>query len=74
MSVTSPTSSGSVEDRKDSAVQGLIPYARHTRATEAWLFSRSASSREDHCVTPSFFGWLQGLGHDRPVIQFATQH
>src|SRR4029077_7087484 len=57
MSVTLPTSSGSVENRNDSARHGLMPYARHARATEVLLiFNCAANSREDQCVTPSFLG------------------
>ena len=57
MSMTFPTSSGSVENRNDSARHGLTPYARHARATCVLLiFSWPASSRLDQCVTPYFFG------------------
>ena len=73
MSVTFPTSSGSVENRNDSAFQGLTPYDLHARATEVLLiFRRSASRREDQMRDAQpLRRRLQGLGHDRAVIQCA---
>ena len=56
-SVTLATSSGSVENRNDSARHGCTPYSRHARATVASPMPRwRASSRLDQCVTPYFFG------------------
>lgn len=43
-----PTSSGSVANRNDSALHGLILYARHARATAAGdTLIRAASSLVD---------------------------
>ena len=57
MSVTLPTSSGSVEKRNVSDRHGLIPYARHAVSTEVGeIFNRCASRRDDQCVTPRDFG------------------
>jgi hypothetical protein len=53
MSVTLASSSGSVENLKVSAFHGFTPYRFHAAATVTWLVpSRSASSRDDQCVTP----------------------
>lgn len=57
MSVTFPTSSGSVENLNDSAFHGFTPYERHARwITDGLTLSRSLSNRLDQYVTPSCFG------------------
>lgn len=56
-SVTFATSSGSVENVSVSDFHGCTPYSRHARATVAFpIVTCVASSREDQCVTPYFFG------------------
>ena len=57
MSVTLASSAGSVENLNVSAFHGFTPYRVHAAATVTWLVpSRSASSREDQCVTPKLAG------------------
>jgi hypothetical protein len=52
-SATLASSSGSVENLKVSAFHGFTPYRFQAAATVTWLVpSRSASSRDDQCVTP----------------------
>lgn len=56
-SVTSATSSGSVENVNVSAFHGRTPYSLQTAATVAWSApSRGASRRLDQCVTPRLAG------------------
>jgi hypothetical protein len=46
-----------VENLNVCARHGCTPYSRQARATVALpTFNRAPSSREDQCVTPSFFG------------------
>ncbi len=55
--VTFPISSGSVENLNVSLRQGWTPYLRHARAMVAFPILRCpASSLDDQCVTPYFFG------------------
>ena len=57
MSVTLATSSGSVENRNDSAHQGWIPASRQIAATVASaIFRCRPSSLVVQCVTPYLFG------------------
>src|SRR5262249_9721032 len=56
-SVTFATSCGSVENLNVSDRHGATPYAFQARATVLFTTPRRAArSREDQCVTPSFFG------------------
>ena len=55
--MTFASSSGSVENLNVSAFHGFTPYRFQAAAIVTWLVpNRSASSRDDQCVTPKLFG------------------
>ncbi len=68
-SVTLAANSGSVENLNVSARHGCTPNARQARTTVAWsIFNRTASSRDDQCVTPN------DSGGGRNVSAMIQQH